>query len=261
MKFYLGTHRAAWLSQTCVPLFVSRRAMPKQRFSRATCRWALDSGGFTELTIHGRWTVEPREYADEVRNYAEEVGRMDWAAIQDWMCEPAVISGGTISGRRAPGTGLSVEEHQHLTTQSLLDLERIAPEVPWSPVLQGWDLSDYAKHLEIYARAGVDLHAYPVVGVGSVCRRQATDEIAEVFAELSRTGLRLHGFGVKRGGLLKAAHHLTSADSLAWSFAARRQKLLLPECEGEQHKNCANCMRWALKWREKIINECLSTCA
>jgi hypothetical protein len=29
-------------------------------FARATCRWALDSGGFTELSPHGRWQAGPR---------------------------------------------------------------------------------------------------------------------------------------------------------------------------------------------------------
>lgn len=255
MKFYLGTHCSSWLSQTDVPLFVSRRRMPKKRFRAATCDWALDSGGFTELTMYGEWTVGAAEYADEVRRYAECVGRLEWAAIQDWMCEPAVMEGGSIAGRKAPGTGLSLAEHQRRTIESLLVLREIAPDLPWAPVLQGWELDDYAGHVEQYESAGVDLRAEPIVGVGSVCRRQGSDEIAEVFRTLHGFGLRLHGFGVKTRGLAKSAAYLETADSLAWSYAARRTPILLPECEGKGHKNCANCLTFALKWRRDLLSE------
>jgi hypothetical protein len=255
MKFFLGTHISAWLSRAEVPLFVSRRTMPKKRFKRATCDWALDSGGFSELTLFGEWTVTPQDYADEVRRYQDEIGRMEWAAIQDWMCEEACIVGGPIAGRTAPGTGKSVREHQRLTTDNLHALRKIAPEVPWAPVLQGFHPEEYFQHAQDYKDSGVDLTEELIVGVGSVCRRQGTTEIADLFADLSGLGINLHGFGVKSGGLKKAAQHLASADSLAWSYCARRLKLLLPECEGLSHKNCANCYTYALQWREKLLNE------
>jgi hypothetical protein len=38
---------------------------------------------------------------------------------------------------------------------------------------------------------------------------------------LTAPGLRLHGFGVKAGGMVRYADCLTSADSLGWSFEAR----------------------------------------
>ena len=83
--------------------------MPK---ARAT--WALDSGGFTELSKHGRWTVSAEKYVDEIRRF-QACGNLKWAAIQDWMCEPAIIHGGVMQGSRFPGTGLSVVEHQMLS--------------------------------------------------------------------------------------------------------------------------------------------------
>ena len=43
---------------------------------------------------------------------------------------------------------------------------------------------------------------------------------------LASIGLRLHGFGVKAGGLVRYADCLASADSLAWSFEARRSAQL-----------------------------------
>lgn len=196
--------------------------------------------------MFGEWRTSPAEYAAAVRRYDAEIGRLEWAAPQDWMCEPFITA----------KTGLSVEEHQRRTVANFLELQSLwgerDPEFGvFMPVLQGWQLADYLRCADMYAAAGVDLTHYPVVGVGSVCRRQATDEIGEIFATLARLDIAMHGFGVKRAGLELYGRHLASADSMAWSFNARRAAAPLPGCEG--HKNCANCMRYALQWREKII--------
>ena len=61
---------------------------------------------------------------------------------------------------------------------------------------------------------------------------------------------RLHGFGVKTGGLIRTGHLLASADSMAWSFAARHQPPL-PGCE-TRHRTCANCPRYATRWYTRI---------
>ncbi|MGQ0837561.1 deazapurine DNA modification protein DpdA family protein [Actinokineospora sp.] len=57
MTFYLGTHQPAWLARDLgVPLLVShRRLAGRASLPRATGPWACDSGGFTELSLHGRW--------------------------------------------------------------------------------------------------------------------------------------------------------------------------------------------------------------
>ena len=56
--FYLGTHHPSWLRKTDVPLFVSRRRLAGLKtLPRARGPWALDSGGFQELILHGEWTV------------------------------------------------------------------------------------------------------------------------------------------------------------------------------------------------------------
>tara|TARA_R110002110_G_scaffold48466_2_gene144419 strand:- start:898 stop:1752 length:855 start_codon:yes stop_codon:yes gene_type:complete len=253
--FYLGTHRPSWLARVEVPLFVSRRTLqPYKKLPKSTSRWALDSGGFTELRMHGKWSLSPEEYADEVRRYSAGVGNMDWAAIQDWMCEPLVRNGG--GGKdEAVGTGLSVEEHQRRTVQSYLDLTAIAPEIPWAPVIQGWELEEYEDHVEMYSREGVDLKSLPVVGLGSVCRRQAEEDIAYLVSTLSSEGIKLHGFGIKRGGLFKIAHLLESADSLAWSYTARMNPHLFGDSScRSRHKTCANCISWAMKWRESLVS-------
>jgi hypothetical protein len=241
MVFYLGAHQPHWLWRAGFPLFVSHRQLALRRQLRpASCRWALDSGGFTELSMHGKWVTPAADYAAAVARYAEWIGRPDFAAPQDWMCEPFMIE----------RTGLSVREHQERTVASYLQLRRIAPGLPFIPVLQGWHLADYLACADRYAAAGVDLAGLPLTGLGSVCRRQSTGEIAAIAAVLTRRGIRLHGFGVKTGGLHLYGHLLASADSMAWSYAARRRPPL-PGCTG--HKNCANCLAYATLWRARIL--------
>lgn len=213
LRFYLGAHHPSWLETAGVPLFVSYgRLQGRKRLPRAAARWALDSRGFSELSQHGRWTISPRAYARDVQRYIREIGRLDWASVQDWMCEPVI---------RAK-TGLTVEEHQERTVRSWLELRELAPEVPWAPVLQGWTLWDYLRHVEAYDRADRTWRE-GVVGVGSVCRRQTVGWVPALFQILhAQEGLRLHAFGFKRSGLPDVAHLLESTDSLAWSFDARR---------------------------------------
>jgi hypothetical protein len=201
----------------------------------------LDSGGFTELNLHGGWRVSPAAFVAEARVYAQEIGNMAHAAPQDWMCEPVVLQ----------KTGKTVAQHQALTVANFLDLRERAPEVPWFPVLQGWEPDDYLRHVGAYERAGVALRGLPLVGVGTVCRRQHMGEAVEILRRLKGLGLRLHGFGLKMQGLVKSADALTSADSMAWSFDARR--LEYPWCGATSHKNCANCSAYALHWRGRVL--------
>lgn len=230
-------------------------------------RWALDSGGFSELTIHGEWTVTPEQFVEEVHRFAGEIGDPDFVVCQDWMCEPQIREGAA----NFKGTGLSVKEHQRRTVQNILDLMDLDSDVPWMPVLQGWEIHEYYEHLDMYDAAGIDLHDFPALGIGSVCRRGHTDEVEEMMTDLSRADLKLHGFGLKVKGLRRVAERLASADSMAWSYQARRRETL-PECveEAKQkaeerhqqglppskrngHKNCANCIRYAMKWRKRVL--------
>ena len=175
--FYLGAHQPHWLWRAAFPLFVSHRAAhpPPPPLRPASCRWALDSGGFTELSLHGRWITPPEDYAAAVTRYAEQIGGLDFAAPQDWMCEPFMLA----------RTGLSVAEHQHRTVANYLALRQLAPALPFIPVVQGWRLADYLACVDLYASAGVDLAALPRVGLGSVCRRQSTAEIAVIVTALA----------------------------------------------------------------------------
>jgi hypothetical protein len=250
--FYLGTHRPGWLADPrfrCVPLFVSRASLAgMRRMPRALTRWAADSGGFTELHLHGRWTLTPAAYVAELHRFRDEIGRLAWAAPMDWMCEPEILA----------KTGKTVDQHQRRTVDNLLALRALAPDLPIIPVLQSWSVVDYWRCQELYDKAGVDLAAEPVVGVGTVCRRQNTMQAGLILRTLARDGLRLHGFGFKTHGLLGCADVLASADSLAWSFAARRE----PPLPGHEepgpgrrtgHQHCNNCPEFALAWREALL--------
>jgi len=229
-----------------VPLFISHRRLSGRRtFPQAVGPWALDSGGYTELNLYGEWRTTLEEYVEAVERYGEEIGGLEWAAPQDWMCEPHVLA----------KTGLSVREHQERTVENFLELRDRGPFVP---VLQGQTLPDYEACIDLYAAAGVDLRDAALVGLGTVCRRQREPEIARIVHELGAYGLRMHGFGMKSRGLARVGHVLASADSMAWSTGGRMewQHRRVRMCGGDHKGGCANCMPWALKWREKVIDGC-----
>lgn len=268
VNFYLGAHQPAWLREAPaeVSLFVSHRRLREVKrlhlLRTPNRHYAVDSGAFTELKDHGRFTTSPEEYVDALVSYDEQIGDLAWAAPQDWMCEPVVINGGRAGNETFVGTGLSVLEHQRRTVESFVLLERLWAErggfgdCPIMPVIQGWDLADYVRCVAMYETAGVRLaENYPVVGVGSVCRRQDSAQIGEIFRTLAQLDLPLHGFGVKTGGLARYSRWLCSADSMAWSAHYRREPPV-PGCMGRRGlgvKNCANCLHAALEWRDRVL--------
>jgi hypothetical protein len=287
VRFWLGTDMPGWLAHAGVPLFVSRRPLSKYKtLPRAVAPWALDSGGFTELNLYGRWETSPEQYAREVRLWHSEVGSIAFASQQDWMCEEVVCAStaleeGLVSPDRAkfrrlveklpphrrtpaalrrgrvlaclplhpPFWAGRIRVHQERTVENYLRLRNLAPDLPWLPVLQGWERADYQRHLDQWAGAGVDLAAVPLAGLGSVCRRQGTRFAEDVIRELHGMGVRVHAFGFKVAGLRLAAPYLESADSMAWSFNARRGTPL-PGCP---HRKCNRCSRYALAWRERVL--------
>ena len=256
MKFYLGTHEPSWLwdERVDVPLFIAwQRLRRKANLRPSTVPWALDSGGFTQLSRNGRWDKSAREYVADVARYQRLIGGLQWAAPQDWMCEPWVIHG----ERGCPGTGKSVAEHQQLTVWNYFRLVELWPEYsdaecPFIPVLQGWTLGDYRYCADMYEAAGVNLRAQKAVGLGSVCRRSSgagTLRIMSIALMLSE--YPLHGFGVKLDGLPAFGRYLASADSLSWSLDAYRADG--PKLDDCTHKRCQNCMRYAMAWRDRLI--------
>lgn len=206
----------------------------KRPFPAGRAPFALDSGAYSHLARNGRWKVSAEEYARRVRQIAEGTGTMEWAATQDWLCSPDVLE----------ATGKSVLEHQELTVRSWLELVQLEPGVAWLPTLQGWGLDDYFRHIEMYDEAGIDLLEQPLVGVGSIARRQSDDEVIEMLGELSALGLRLHGFGVKISGLRRALPYLASSDSMAWSWEGRVR---------EEDPRARHSQTYAEQYRRKVL--------
>jgi hypothetical protein len=237
--FWLGVHRPHWLKQTDVPLFVSNRQLARVRgLPRALGPWALDSGGFTEITQHGEWRTTPQQYVRQIRRYQDEIGHLAWASQQDLMCEEQAL-------RR---TGLSIEHHQDLTIANFLTLRDLAPELPIIPVLQGWLRPHYIRCVELFAAAGVDLTREPLVGVGSICRRPNTFTASWILQDLHAMGLKLHAFGYKKTGLAISWRHVASADSMAWSMAGRYERTC------GTHSSEANCLHYAQGWRRDLLD-------
>lgn len=240
--FFLGIHQPLWLCDGRItgPAFVSIRSLSGRKSSWPNvtpCAYAIDSGGFTELHKFGEYRTTPKDYAKKVMRCFKELGPPVFAAAQDFMCEDSALK----------STGLTVQEHQTRSVESVLRLRDLEDRISWLPVLQGREPEDYLRHFDQYERAGFDLTRAPRVGVGSICRRQKDSEILRVIRRLSSLGLRLHGFGVKATGLSAIAEHLDSADSMAWSFAARRSS---------PHRTVmANCPYVAEKYR--VFMDCI----
>jgi hypothetical protein len=272
ITFYCGTHLPYWLwsGEADFPLCVSYgRLRPYQSLHRGTVPWICDSRGFSELAQHGTWTISPEEYLASVARFDEEIGGMQWASPQDWMCEPEIIHGGrTPDGLMCAGTGLSVAEHQRRTVDNFLLLVSLWPRYssrpcPIIPVLQGDSPEAYLRCYQMYLDAGVDLgEDYRLAGVGSVCRLQSTRKIVAVARVLGQLGLELHWFGLKLTGIARPEVHrdittpfayagTQSLDSASWSRSAR-YAARLPGCEHAAAK-CNNCPRYAARWRDGLL--------
>jgi len=214
VQFYIGLHHIcdAQHFERCM---LSVNALSRRKSDFEVGEWIMDSGAFTEVSRHGthRRTVE--EYAAQIRRWSQ-CGDLLAAVSQDWMCEPFIID----------RTGLSVEGHQTRTISRYDRLmEADTGDTYIMPVLQGYEPHEYVRHVHRYGQRFVE-GAW--VGVGSVCKRNSSVKAVEaVLSEIHsvRPDLRLHGFGLKKTALRShlVRERLHSADSMAWSYRARKQ--------------------------------------
>lgn len=212
MEFYVGLHNPHH-AHHFERAFISINRIRNRRSSFPARGWVMDSGAFTEVSTYGTYRETPDKYADEINRWKDN-GNMQAAVTQDYMCEPFILA----------KTGLSIMEHQKRTIDRYTTLVGLT-DAYVMPVLQGYDPLDYQEHLDLY---GGLLGEGAWVGVGSICKRNnRVDSIAAVLSSIKilRPDLRLHGFGLKTTALespyIRSLLH--SADSMAWSFAARRE--------------------------------------
>lgn len=251
MRFYLTVTEPSWLWRpefADVPLFISHRRLRRRKTPYPTpagTRYAVDSGAFTELTTHGRWMETPEQYVAALRGYWRELGAYDFAAQQDHVCLPAALD----MIEQVTGVRPTVDDQILATVENFLVLRKIAPDLRVAPSLQGATVADYLLCADLFELAGVDLAAEPVVGVGSLVGRPPAD-VELIASTLQARGIaNLHGFGVAKQAVRAAVDELATADSSAWSYQGRRNPL--PDCP---HPQCQNCPRYALHWRNHLVD-------
>lgn len=214
LKFYVGLDRpgdAKYFDRA----FLSINSMRDRRGELSCPDWILDSAAFQEIERFGHYRLPPGEYAREINRLGAINRGLAAAVSQDWMCESFILD----------KTGLSIADHQRLTIERYDELLRQVKAVYLMPVLQGYSPRTYVEHIQQY---GERLCPGAYVGVGSLCKRNGNAaKIEDVLLAIKRTrpDLRLHGFGVKTTALYSGVVRslLYSADSMAWSFAARKQ--------------------------------------
>jgi hypothetical protein len=245
MRFFTGLHQPSD-ARHFDAAFVSVNRLRDRKAPMAARDWIMDSGAFTEISTHGRYRHSVAEYAAEIRRWAGNgSGRLLAAVAQDWMCEPFIVA----------KTGLSVLEHQRLTVERYdALLAEDCAGVYVLPVLQGFDPADYARHLAMY---GERLTHGAWVGVGSVCKRNGDPrQVAAVLLAIkaARPDLRLHGFGLKTTALADplVRAQLDTADSMAWSFHARKN--------GRNANDWREAVRWASAITTRPVQHLLDLC-
>lgn len=212
--FYVGLHQPSD-AKHFEHAFVSVNRIRRRKKPIGAGAWIMDSGAFTEIATHGHYRSSVADYAAEINRWADDPTLVA-AVAQDYMCEPFILT----------KTGLTVEEHQRLTIERYDDLVALVdPRIYVMPVFQGYAVADYLHHIEMYEDR---LKAGAYVGVGSICKRNTDiQQIEDILTAIKRArpDLRLHGFGLKTTALSSwvVQNCLHSADSMAWSFAARRQ--------------------------------------
>jgi hypothetical protein len=214
MRFFLGVYHLPDAIKTD-RAFISVHTLAKRRTKFPANEWIMDSGAFTTIKKHGGYPEAVSVYAANIRRFAD-CGKLLAAVSQDYMCEPEMLA----------RTGLTIADHQRLSIERYDALLREnCGGVPILPVLQGYAPADYVEHIRQY---GERLRVGMWVGVGSVCKRNAnyrTIEDVLLAIKRERPDLRPHAFGIKATALESQLVRdlLESADSMAWSFAARRE--------------------------------------
>ena len=232
MHFFIGLHQPADAKHFDM-CFVSVNRLRTRKGPFAVKQWIMDSGAYTEVSLYGGYRTSVTEYAALICKWKSN-GELLAAVAQDYPAEAHNLA----------KTGGTVEDHQRWTIERYDDLIAADTGVYILPALQGQTAAQYADHVRQY---GARLQPGAWVGVGGICKRQGKpQDIIEVLRAILavRPDLLLHGFGVKTTALRspEIAEMLTTADSMAWSFHARK------------NGRNGNSWREADAWRRKILN-------
>lgn len=209
--------------------------------------WSVSE--YVELVVRNRGLNQRQDDRD-----ADLIGAdcpWTWWSAMDFCCEPEVASDAAVVRKRVDATvasyGDCLEAAECWRSEGVTDL----PDP--MPVLQGWRPQDYVRCAEAIAELidrehpcrcpsgdedcdaewhrGSDAGLPDLVGVGSVCRRRVggPDGVLALVDALDRVlpeRVKLHLFGVKSAAVVALADHprILSVDSMAWDYAARREK-------------------------------------
>jgi hypothetical protein len=214
MQFYVGLHQPSdvkHFKRACVNW---GRLADRKANVGGNCKIILDSRAFTEISTYGFYRHSVEDHAAMIR-YCCGIADVEIAVAQDFMCEDEILE----------KTKLSVFDHQNMTITRYDELVAQDLPCPVMPVIQGYSPAEYLAHIRQY---GDRLKPGMWVGVGSVCKRNASPlSVYMVLMAINfvRPDLRLHGFGLKQTALemREIREMLFSADSTAWSFAARHE--------------------------------------
>jgi hypothetical protein len=186
--------------------------------------WMVDCGGSPDsIKANGGHPLSISDYLDYLEapptrygDAADDV-TLDRFALRDWPCEPAVRD----------ILDASVDDLQRRTVDDhirMLDaLDSRDIDADPVAVIQGWDVDDYLRHVDMMRDHGL---LTDHVGIGSVCRRGSPGDIRDVVYRVRRNlpaRVQVHGFGVKKS-VLDAPDTLTvfdSVDSAAWENRLR----------------------------------------
>ncbi len=182
----------------------------------------LDSGAYSVIMKYGKYPYTPEQYAKGI-----EMWKPDIAWTMDYPCEPNVRMKGNYD----------VKQSQEMTIQNQIKLEQLGAKTMM--VVQGWKLEDYLENLDRIKEQGLLTER---LGIGSICRRGQTKQIADIIRAIYNnvpSWVKLHGFGVKVQvfKLTDAKFYLYSADSLSWGYQQRYGDWLKGKYNGLTYKD------------------------
>jgi hypothetical protein len=204
----------------------------KKELPKCRGKFLMDSAGFTELSNYGKYTFDIPEYLSCVRRF-----NPDYFVNMDWMCEPSIIQ----------KTKENIQYHINATIENYYDMiqQLTEDEIRRSiPVIQGWCIQDYLYCIEGYEKNGLIM---PYMGIGSICRRGSTREIAKIISIIKGElpNVKLHGFGVKKSVIdILPNGVLHSIDTAAYMFGKKYNGRWVTS---------ANCIDLALKEMQEGI--------